>query len=300
MAMIHDRGLLELDAPVVRYWPEFGRHGKQSITVRQIMSHLGGIPVTDAAEPGAIYDWQTMIRAIEAQVPIWPPGSTQFYHSATMGHLTGEILRRVTGKTVGQFLRSEVCGPLDADYAIGLTPAEAARCATMISSAGNVIGLAKAAPPDTLEARMWRPLPAEEDFNSERFRRAEIPAFNGHGTARGVATIYGALARGGELHGVRLLRGESLAPFIVDQPSGKPIASAVPLRMGLGFMLCSPPHRPMGPNLRSFGHTGAGGAQGFADPDAKIGFGYCMNRMHDGRDASPRPARLIDATFACL
>ncbi|MBM3504446.1 MAG: beta-lactamase family protein [Alphaproteobacteria bacterium] len=300
MAMLFDRGLLDLEAPVARYWPEFARNGKDAVTVRQIMSHLAGIPVTDAAPESAIYDWPTMIAAIEAQRPIWQPGSTQFYHSATMGHLTGEILRRITGKTIGRFLHDEVCARLGADYAIGLSEADVARCATMIPSAGNVIGLAKAAPPDSLEARMWRPLPASEDFNSRRFRQAEIPAFNGHGTARGVATIYGALARGGELGGIRLLRPEGLAPFIADQPTGRPVASAVPLRMGLGFMLCSPPHRPMGPNLRSFGHTGAGGAQGFADPDARVGFGYALNRMHDGRDASPRATRMIEATFSCL
>ena len=268
--------------------------------MRQALSHVAGLPVADGVAEGDIYSFGTMVAALAAQPPLWPPGSRMVYHSATLGYFIGMIIADVTGKSLGRFIREEISGPLGADFQIGLTPAEVARCATVIASANNVINAGKSSPPDSLAYRMWQSLPAGEDFNSLAFRTAEIPSINGHGTARAVARIYGALAIGGTLDGVTLGRAESFRTLATEQASGVSATSGLELRMGMGYMLNSPPRRPMGPNMSSFGFSGAGGHQAFADPVAGIGFAYCCNRMHDGNDIGVRAASLIEATFASL
>jgi len=293
MAMLYDRGLLDVEAPVAQYWPEFAQAGKADVSVATALSHRAGIPVADAAKPGDLYDWQKMTTALAAQQPIWAPGSTLFYHSATIGHIAGEILRRITGMTIGAFVRTEIASPLGADYFFGLDDAEVARCADMIASPGNVVNAAKAPGAPPVQERSWRPLPADEDFNSRSWRQSQIPSVNGHGTARAIARIYGALALGGEIDGVRLLRPESLAVFTAERGVGTSQGSGLDLRSGLCFMLSSA-GRPMGGN-RAFGHSGAGGAQSFADPDRGFGFCYAANRMHDGTDVGPRAGALLDA-----
>lgn len=297
IAQLVERKLLTLDDPVARYWPEFAAEGKGGITIRQALSHLACIPATDLAVEGDYYSHEKMVSAIERQKPLWPIGTVQVYHSSTLGTIAGEILRRVTGETIGQYIRKNIQEPLGADYFIGLTEAEQARCATMVRSAGNSVNAAKAMPPDTIEARIWKALPADETYNSPAWRSREIPSVNGHGTARGVARIYGALAEGGDLDGVHLVDMKALAPFREEQlPSPLP---AVPqrLRMAVGFMLNTPPARGIGPHLESFGHSGAGGSQGFCDPIENIGFGYCTNLMQNGPETGIRATSLIDAVF---
>lgn len=297
IAQLVERKLLTLDDPVARYWPEFAAEGKGGITIRQALSHLACIPATDLAEEGDYYSHEKMVSAIERQKPLWPIGTVQVYHSSTLGTIAGEILRRVTGETIGQYIRKNIQEPLGADYFIGLTEAEQARCATMVRSAGNSVNAAKAMPPDTIEARIWKALPADETYNSPAWRGCEIPSVNGHGTARGVARIYGALAEGGDLDCVHLVDMKALAPFREEQlPSPLP---AVPqrLRMAVGFMLNTPPARGIGPHLESFGHSGAGGSQGFCDPIENIGFAYCTNLMQNGPETGIRATSLIDAVF---
>ena len=187
--------------------------------------------------------------------------------------------------------------PLNADYFIGLNPQEAARCSTIVRSQGNSISAAKASDPESIDARVWKMLPADESFNSSRWRSAEIPSVNGHGTARGVARIYGALANGGEIDGIHVVDMNVLAPFREEQlPSPLP---AVPqrLRMGVGFMLNTPPHRDIGPHTESFGHSGAGGSQAFCDPIEQIGFCYTSNLMQNGTETGIRAESLIRAVF---
>ena len=297
IAMLADRGLLTVDDPVAKYWPEFAAQAKGQVTIRQALGHLACIPVTDAAAEGDYYDYNKMVEAIAAQRPLWPIGTQQIYHSATLGFIAAEILRRVTGLTIGQFIRKNLQQPLGADYFIGLSVAEQTRCATMIRSAGNSINAAKVADPQSVEARMWRPLPGSENYNSERWRSAEIPSVNGHGTARGVARIYGALANGGSIDGVNLISMKALAPFLEEQLPSPPPAVPQRLRMAVGFMLNTPPHRDIGPNLESFGHSGAGGSQAFCDPVAKIGFCYTTNLMQDGTETGIRAESLIRSAY---
>lgn len=298
--MLADRGQVDLDAPVARVWPEFAAEGKAAVPVAWVLSHLASVPVADAAPRGALFDWEAMTRAIAAQKPLWPPGTVACYHTATQGFILGEIVRRVTGQRIGAFLREQIAGPLGLDYHMGLTPSEEARCATMVPSAGNVLSAAQSGRASELLTRGWAQLPLNEDFNSHRWRTEEVPSVNGHGTARSIARLYAALAAGGTLDGVRLLRSATLAGAWVEQWVGKDVMSGLTLRCALGFYLNCPPDRPMGTSPRAFGHSGAGGAQSFGDPDNQIAFCYAPNRMHGGLDIGPRAARLIDAVYRCL
>lgn len=298
VAMVYDRGLVDLTEPVARYWPEFSQAGKKRVTVAQALSHLAGVPVADSAQEGDIYSFDVMAQAIAMQEPLWPPGTTQVYHSATLGHIAGMLVKRITGKSMGRFIREEISGPLGAEYQIGLIEDEEARCATMIPSANNLITAAKRSAPDSLAYRAWKALPASEDFNTHDWRAAEIPSVNGHGTARGVARIYAALSLGGTLDGVTLGKSSSFEMLRREQkPTAYSPDSDVNDRVGIGYRLNSPPNRPMGPHMTSFGHSGAGGSQSFADPEEQIGYCYCCNRMHDGRDIGKRAESLIDATY---
>jgi CubicO group peptidase (beta-lactamase class C family) len=295
-----DDGLIDLDAPIARYWPDYGCHGKEATPVRWALCHLAGVPVVEGPPRGAIYDWNAMTQALAAQVPMVPPGGEAVYHTMTQGFLLGELVRRVTGVSLGQFLQRRVAGPLGIDYAIGLSPDQAARCATMVPSAGNVLAIAQSGDPKSLLARAWAQLPAEEDFNSAAWRASEIPSANGHGTARAIATFYGALAQGGRLGDVRLISSAALDRATTQQWHARSAASGLTFRAALGFFLNCPPDRPMGPNPATFGHSGAGGAQSFADPAAGIGFCYAPNRMHGGIDIGPRANGLIEALFRCV
>jgi CubicO group peptidase (beta-lactamase class C family) len=261
---------------------------------------LAGIPVTDLAEPGDIYDWQKMIEAIARQRPLWPAGEVQVYHSSTLGFIAGELLRRITGKTLGRFLRDEIQEPLGADYFIGLTEAEGQRASRMVASANNIVNAAKREPEDSIPYRMWKAVPAGEDYNSALWRHSEIPSVNGHGTARGVASIYNALLPDARSGTRPLVSGHVLARFLSEQKASREAAEANRLRMAVGFMLNSPPHRSMGPNMETFGHSGAGGSQSFVDPVARLALCWTTNKMHDGTDTGPRASSIIDAAYASV
>jgi len=297
--MLADRGLIELDAPIAQYWPEFAQAGKARIPVRWALSHMACVPVADKAPVGAIYDSTAMEDALAAQTPLWEPGTERCYHSATLGFICGAIVRRVTGLSLGAFLRQEIARPLGLDYHIGLGPDEAERCAEMIRAKGSLLDLAQTDPKYAFLARMWRQLPPDEDYNSPAWRAAEIPSANGHGNARAIARLCGLWALGGTLDGVRLISAGAMAQAVEEQWSGQSAASGLRFRVAMGFFLNCPPDRPMGPNPRAFGHSGAGGAQAIADPVSGIGFAYSPNRMHGGIDIGPRAQRLIEATFAC-
>ena len=304
-----DRGQLDIDAPVAKYWPEFAQAGKADIPVRYLLSHQAGLPAIREPLPvGAFFDWETMVHALEKQEPWWEPGTKHGYHAFTYGWLVGEVVRRITGKSLGTYFREEIAEPLGADFHIG-TPAECdSRIAEIIppampdlskpnlltqllSDSESMSFKAIANPPDVMNMAIANGVP---------WRRAEIPAANGHGNARSVARIYGALARGGEVDGIRIISLGAIERAIVEQVSGPDELMHLPLRFALGWALTSPEAR-LGPNQRSFGHSGAGGSLGFADLDAKVGFGYVMNRMIQEESVSdPRWASLIDAVYACV
>ncbi len=298
-AMLAGRGELDVERPVVDYWPEFGQAGKSAITVRQLLTHEAGLAGVDEPLPdGAALDWDYMIGALERQTPNWPPGEGMGYHAITYGWLVGEVIRRISGRSCGQFVQDEIAAPLGVDFYIGLTASEDARTADLIAAPGAPpIGVSAQ---DNLAAKALS-LAAPRlagTVNSREWRAAELPAANGHGNARSLAAIYAALAQGG---------GELLSPEAVatcgptEYVAREDLVLGFLVRRSLGFILSTDGGRyEWGPNPRTFGHSGAGGSLGFADPDAGIGFGYVMNQMSAGLGADPRWKPMIDAVYASL
>ena len=286
-----ERGQLDVDAPVAEYWPEFAAAGKEKIPVRQLLCHQAGLPaVRKPLAEGTLYDWEAFTSALAAQEPWWEPGTRHGYHAITFGHLVGELIRRISGQSPGRFFHENIAAPLDADFHIGLPDTQHARTSDLHGSLVQGSGDRELpdSVPEPLKAFMRdmtdpatmtgaafnNPRISPEAVNSAEWRRAEIPAANGHGTARSLARIYGAVARGGEVDGIRILESESIDRAILPQSEGPDaVLGGLPMRFGLGFMLRSL-IMPLSPNARAFGHPGAGGSIGMADPDAGVGFGY--------------------------
>lgn len=299
-----DRGLLDVDAPVARYWPEFAQAGKEKITTRHLLSHTAGLAgIRQPLSVEAYYDWTKMTDALAAETPWWEPGTASGYHAITFGYLVGEVIRRISGRSVGNFLRHEVTGPIGADFHIGLANPEDPRIGDMVppSKEENAAAGAGATidPKSMIGKVMGNPVLRPEYANLPAWRRAEIPAANGHGNARSVARVMAALARGGELDGVRLLREATLAKAIEEQSYAKDLVLPLKMRWGLGFMMTSDT-LPLGPNPRIFGHGGWGGSLGFADMDARVGWAYVMNKMSPGTTGDTRAAGLIGSLYGSL
>ena len=298
-AMLADRGQLDVERHVVDYWPEFGQAGKSTIKVRHLLTHEAGLAGVDENLPdGAVLDWEQMIGALERQAPMWTPGEGMGYHAITYGWLVGEVIRRIDGRTCGEFVRDEIAGPLGVDFFIGLPESEDARTADLIAAPGT--GPIGAGVEDTLAGRalgLAAPRLAGP-VNSREWRTAELPAANGHGNGRSMATIYSALAQGGG----DLLSNEAVeACGATEHAAREDMVLGFLVRRSLGFILSTAGGRyEWGPNPRTFGHSGAGGSIGFADPDAQIGFGYVMNQMSAGLGADPRWKPMIDAVYASL
>jgi len=315
--MLVDRGLIDIDLPVAYYWPEFAQGGKQDILVRWCLDHRAAIPVltTDTMYPGGFFDYPAYIRALEVQEPLWQPGTRAAYHVHNQGFLLGEIMRRVTGQTVGPFLRENVTGPLGAEYYIGgMDAEEQSHVAEVLPNTRARLFAAKDQPvperPATPEgwqdgatlrsfAFLQNPQePWHTTMNSPIWRSCEIASGSGHGNARGVARIYGATV--GEVDGILLLSREALEVMIAEQHNQVELLQDRPYHQALGVLLNTPEAVYMGPNMRSFGHHGLGGSIGFGDPDARLGFSYCCNQMHAVGDNGPRARRLIDAVYSVL
>jgi CubicO group peptidase (beta-lactamase class C family) len=297
-------GVLDGDAPVARYWPAFAAAGKEAVTVRQVLSHQAGLPaIGHRLEPGAMLDWSVMCQALAAEAPWWEPGSAHGYHVNTFGYLVGEVIRRVSGQRFGPFFRDRVARPLGADVHFGLGPADDGRVAPFL---GHDSPSPEREPEDLSRDQLMEynayanpsGLSGMGVVNSRAWRAAEIPSTNGHASARGVARVFGALAGGGSLDGVRLTDPDALRAATTEQVRGEDLILHRASRFGLGFQLTQP-ERPIGPNPGAFGHFGAGGSLGFCDPTAGVAFGYVMNTMGP-RWQNPRNRALIDAVYASL
>jgi len=322
LLMAADRGKLDYDAPVARYWPGFAREGKGDITVRTLLNHRSGLvgfemPVTldDFEGPSP-----RLLEAMETQRPRWQPGMDQGYHGVTYGPYAGELFRRVMGESIGSFLAREVSEPLDAEVHLGLPAALESKVATMVPTPTFerlTQGLPKLLFSRGLDGRVYRSVankrsdtryafrhPAElglkglQNFNARRVHAMELPWANGIGNARGLARVYGALANGGALDGVRLVRPETLEPLKRRQ-SWVEQDRVLQKPMGFAQGFIKEETRLFSPNPAAFGHPGAGGTLGFADPDEALGIGYVMNQMaHQVR--SPRAIELCHALYRCL
>ena len=317
--LLAQRGELDFDAPVAEYWPEFKANGKENVPVRWLLSHRSGLPVLDTPlTPEQYYAWDPVAEALAAKKPEWEPGTRHGYHAVTYGNLVGEIVRRISGKSLGTFFRENVAEPLGLDFWIGLPESEESRVSRLISFQLGATEEQREAmkdfPLENLPEEM-RPIvqafmdpnslsnraltgvtDPPMDFNSREMHAAEVPAANGITTARSLAKMYAAQI--GEVDGVRLMSDETVANATVEQSNGPDAVLMIPTRFGLGFFLQSDFSPLMGP--RSFGHAGAGGSLGFADPDAGIGFGYVMNKMSTNLSGDPRTIGLVEAIKSCL
>jgi CubicO group peptidase (beta-lactamase class C family) len=296
--MLVDRGLIDMDAPVATYWPGFAQGGKGDISVRTLVSGKAGLLYADHAKDGAGFDWDAMIRAYELQEPEWEPGTKHAYHSASAGYLFGELVRRVDGRSIDRFLDEEVCGPLGADYGYGTRGAAADRIADIIPNPDSHT-FVQTRDPATKLGRAWRMRPSSPNhYNDERLRNGLMPSTNGHGNARAVARIFAALACGGSLDGVRLLSAHTVDRMREESWHGLCEMTDRIFRYGYGFFLNEPLMSPMGINPRSFGHPGAGGSLGFADPENGISFAYSPSLMCAGGGLGERCAALVEAVYA--
>ncbi|MCD0449585.1 beta-lactamase family protein [Actinocorallia sp. API 0066] len=300
-----ERGLLELDAPVAAYWPEFGAAGKESVLVRHLLSHRAGL--AGLRQPHTLeqlYDWELTTSRLAAMAPWWEPGTVSGYHVLTYGYLVGEVIRRVTGLMPGEFLRREVTGPLGVDFTIGLPEQDAGRAAELVHQAApsdSEQGTVFAQMAPVAIAALVNPAAGAAEANTAAWRAAEIPAANGHGTARAVAALYDVFT--GRPGPDRLLSPEAVERAREGQGACHDLVlgSAFPheTELGLGLWLSGANHS-YGPNPRAFGHDGYGGSFGMADPEAGVSIGYVMNRMGPNIADDPRKRALIAAVYDAL
>lgn len=312
--LLAQRGLLDLDAKVADYWPEFAQAGKADIPVRWLLSHRAGLPWVDVEMTlEQALDWDQVIEALEQQAPIWEPGSQHGYHATTFGWLVGEVVRRVSGKPIGRFVQDELATPLGLDLWIGLPESEHHRVAPLevieLPSDPNMAAMVDQfiGPESTLGRALFAPGGAWAEkqfgsFNLPEVWAAEVPAANCITDARSLAKLYAACVSdvanvdGGT---TRLFTDETVTNAIERQTEGVDhVIMGLDLQYGLGFNLPNEMLKMGG--HRSFGHYGAGGSVGFADPDQELGFGYVMNKMFLGLTGDPRTSGLIDATYAAI
>jgi CubicO group peptidase (beta-lactamase class C family) len=304
-------GRLDVDAPVVEYWPEFGAAGKANIPVSFLLSHRAGLPWVD--EKLTLEDalaWEPMIHALEHQAPVWEPGSTHGYHAVTFGYLVGEVIRRIGGRSIGTYFHDEVAAPLDLSFFIGLPEELEPRVAMLVGGLGGdapadadpeaVAAMAALIGPDS---KLGKALSAGGAFsgtgifNTRPVHAAEIPAAGGITDARSIARMYAATI--GEVDGVRLLSDAQVARATVQQTEGPDtVLLDLDLQFGLGFFVPSTLLQLGGP--KSFGHFGAGGSAGWADPEADLAFGYAMNRMDLGLAGDLRSYSLVNACYEAI
>jgi CubicO group peptidase (beta-lactamase class C family) len=323
--LLMERGELDPDAPVATYWPEFATAGKESIPVRWLLCHKAGLPDVDrpVTFEGAL-TWDPVVHALAAQAPMWEPGTAHGYHAVTWGWLVGEVIRRVSGRSVGRFFAEEIAGPLGLSFWIGLpeelqgrvsrlttrdprderggapvhhravtaaaegpAPAETKAARATYLDEGSLTARALVAPAGALSGGVW---------NRPEVHRAEIPSANGIADARSLARLYAGLV--GEVDGVRILGEDQVRLAREPQTSGHDKVLFFETVFGLGFMLTSE-YSPYGaPD--NFGHAGAGGSLGFGDPVRGLGFGYVMNRMHDRMTRDPRAFGLTRAVYRSI
>jgi CubicO group peptidase (beta-lactamase class C family) len=293
--ILADRGELDLHAPVARYWPEFKAGGKENVEVRHLLSHNAGLSGwQEPMAPEDLYDWEKATARLAAQEPWWEPGTASGYHAITQGYLVGEVIRRVTGQTVGRFFAEELAGPLGADFHIGTGPEHDDRVALVIPPPPlNIPG----ADPNGIAMRTLSnpPLSAEQSWEVA-WRRAEIPAAGGHGNARSVAAVQAVLAGGGEVNGRRFLSAAGAEAVLQEQSYGTDLVLGVPIRFGMGYGLTSA-EMPMGPNPRTCFWGGWGGSLVIVDLDANMVVTYVMNKMGEGTLGDQRGASIVLAAY---
>ena len=318
--LLAQRGELDVEAPVTEYWPEFGQAGKADVPVRWLMGHRAGLPYVNAPiELDACLAWDPAVEALAAMEPLWEPGTAHGYHAVTYGWLVGEVVRRISGRSLGRFFADEVAGPLGLEFWIGLPADQEPRVAPLTNRGlrrdeaegdqteglsdlvsqieqflgpGSMLALA-------LGGGSTMPFIGNGVFNRPEVRAAEVPAANGVTNARSLARMYAAVV--GPVEGVSdgpLLTSEQVKAAATTQTQGADRVLMFETTFGLGFMTSSE-FSPYG-STASFGHAGAGGSVGFADPENGLGFGYVMNRTMTNMSGDPRSRGLVAAAYDAI
>jgi CubicO group peptidase (beta-lactamase class C family) len=295
IARLVDQGMLDYEAPVADVWPEFAANGKAGITLAEVLSHQAGLPgFVEPIDPALWLDPPALAAALAPLAPMWPPGTQSGYHPLTWGYLAGEIVRRSTGKSLGQHLADDFCEPHGVDFWIGLPDEEHERCAEIqkpktaphlgeVNEYRRVAFLTKWSAPDRGGA-IWR--------------RIEIPSANGHGTALSVAQLYHVYAGRGKLNGDVLIGSAAFEALTKTRVSGADLVLPTNVTFAAGVMRNG--QGVYGPNPSTLAHSGWGGSMGLGDPDAKMSCAYVMNRQDQYLQGDPRARRLVDAVYACL
>jgi CubicO group peptidase (beta-lactamase class C family) len=297
-----DRGLLDVDAPVATYWPEFAANGKQGVLVRHLLSHTSGVSAwAHPVEMADLYDWEKSTAMLAAQEPWWEPGTACGYHALNQGHLVGEVIRRVSGRKLGQFFAEDIAGPVGADFHIGLAPSEFHRIANIIPPGDLPIDPTTLDPTGiTMRTFLGPPVDALAALTPE-WRQADIGAANGHGNARSVALAQSAMSHGGVANGVKLLSPDTIEIVFREQAHNLDLVLMQPLRFGIGYGLPEPttyPFLPVDGKVCFWG--GWGGSFVINDLDHGFTFAYMMNRMEPELTGDPRGSGLIEALYRIL
>jgi CubicO group peptidase (beta-lactamase class C family) len=299
--MLADRGEIDLDAPVATYWPEFAANGKQDIEVRHILAHTSGVSGWDQpVVTEDMYDWGKSTQALAAQAPWWEPGTASGYHAHNQGHLIGEIVRRVTGQTLKEFVGNEIAGPLGADFQIGAREQDWGRVAQIIPPPPIPYDLSAIPPDHPLVKTFTGPPPNAEAANTPGWRRADMGALNGHGNARSVARVMSTVTFDGTVDGVQLLSPKTVDRIFEEQTNGVDLVLDVPLRRGIGYALPLPESVPFVPDGRICFWGGWGGSVIIMDLDRRMTISYVMNKMGPGILGSPRSEAYVNAIYGAV
>lgn len=293
-----ERGVLDLHAPVAQYWPEFGANGKETVEVRHLFGHTSGVSGWDQPiETRDIYDHEAAVARLAGQAPWWEPGTQSGYHALNQGHLIGEVVRRIDGRSLGTVFADDIASPLDADFHIGLAEEHFDRISNVIPPPPLEFDMATVDP--VAIKTFTGPAPTAETSWETDWRTAEIGAANGHGNARSVARIQAIVANGGEVDGVRLLSPDTIELIFEEQAHGPDLVLGVPVRFGMGYALPSEA-APFLPDGRIAYWGGWGGSSIIVDVDRNMTIAYVMNRMAAGVLGDPRGAGLVTAAYGAV
>ena len=297
--LLAERGQLDLHAPVAQYWPEFAANGKANVKVSHLLAHSAGLSgLEEPIAPADVYDWDKITGLLAAQAPWWEPGTASGYHAITQGFLLGEVVRRIVGKSFGTFLRDEITGPLGTDFHVGVAPEHDARIGFLIPAGAGTVQMP--GPPDSIGVRTMRN-PAIFALQSREvgWRRAEIPAANGHGNARSLALTQAALVGRGNVDGTALFSAAGARRALEQQISGTDLVLGVPMTFGMGYGLRTA-ELPISPNPNAAYWGGWGGSIIVIDFDAQLTFSYVMNQMGEGTLGDVRGMSLGAALYGVL
>ena len=305
---------INLDRPIAEFWPEFAQAGKEKITLAQLLSHQAGLCALDRRVD--VLEYRAVIQGLEAQKPLWPPGTAHGYHARTFGFLLDELVRRIAGRTLSDYWRETFAGPLNLDFWIGLPEKENSRVATMYAarsgkppepkkrqSASDFY--ADLVTPGTLVRKTFTSpygLKAISGMNTPAIRAQPIVSFGGIGSASALAKFYSVFANGGKAEGQTFFSAQTLEWMSTTLTDGIDQVFQIPTAFSAGFMKDSrnAPRRMFGPSQASFGHPGAGGSHAFCDPENRIAFAYVMNQMEQSLLPNEKSLRLVDAIYDLL